>query len=166
MRFPSRVAGVPVCVLAVLTTACASSGVARHPVPTPSGPSSAVLRPDTGTIADTALNLRGIPYRNGGTDPSGFDCSGFTQYVFARHGIALPRAVEEQYQVGKKVKPRDLESGDLVFFETVSHGPSHVGIVIGDDQFVHAPSSKGVVRVERLSTEYWSKRYLSARRVN
>ena len=72
----------------------------------------------------------------------------------------------EQYESGKKVKPRDLESGDLVFFKTVSRGPSHVGIVIGEGQFVHAPSSKGVVRVERLSAEYWSKRFLAARRVN
>jgi len=157
MRFPCHPFAV-VCVLALLTTACATShprGAVFRPLPPPAE-----------TIASTALNLRGIPYRNGGSDPNGFDCSGFTQYVFARHGIALPRAVEEQYQVGKNVKPRDLESGDLVFFKTVSRGPSHVGIVIGEDQFVHAPSSKGVVRVEHLSTEYWSKRFLAARRIN
>ena len=118
------------------------------------------------SVADTALAFRGVPYRNGGSDPSGFDCSGFTQYVFAQHGIALPRSVEDQFEEGKKVKPRDLESGDLVFFKTVSRGPSHVGIIIGDDQFVHAPSSKGVVRVERLSAEYWSKRFIAGRRVD
>jgi cell wall-associated NlpC family hydrolase len=152
--------------LAVLTTACASTGNVPRPFPMPAGSASTVPAPVDTSVADTALTFRGVPYRNGGSDPSGFDCSGFTQYVFAQHGIALPRAVEEQFEVGKKIKPRDLESGDLVFFQTVSHGPSHVGIIVGDDQFVHAPSSKGVVRVERLSTEYWSKRFLSARRVN
>jgi cell wall-associated NlpC family hydrolase len=117
------------------------------------------------TVVATALTLRGIPYRNGGSDPGGFDCSGFTQYVFARSGVALPRAVEEQFQVGRNVKASDLESGDLVFFRTVSNGPSHVGIVIGGDQFIHAPSSNGVVRVERLSTDYWSRRFVAARRI-
>jgi peptidoglycan DL-endopeptidase CwlO len=152
--------------LAVLTTACASGGGVPRPFPTPAGSASAVRAPLGESVADTALTYRGVPYRNGGSDPNGFDCSGFTQFVFAQHGIALPRAVEEQFEQGKKVKPRDLESGDLVFFKTISRGPSHVGIVIGEDQFVHAPSSKGVVRVERLSAEYWSKRFLAARRVN
>lgn len=117
-------------------------------------------------IVDTALTFRGIPYRNGGSDPSGFDCSGFTQYVFALNGIALPRAVEEQFEVGQKIDAGDLASGDLVFFKTVSRGPSHVGIVIGGDQFIHAPSSRGVVRVERLSADYWSQRFIAARRVD
>ena len=165
----SRNLGGMAVVLAVLTTltgACASTGGVPHPFPSPSGSASAVPAPRTPSVADIALTFRGVPYRNGGSDPSGFDCSGFTQYVFAQHGIALPRAVEEQFEQGKKVKPRDLESGDLVFFKTVSRGPSHVGIVIGDDQFVHAPSSKGVVRVERLSAEYWSKRFLAGRRVD
>jgi cell wall-associated NlpC family hydrolase len=159
-------------VLAVLTTltlltgACASTGHAPRPFPTPSGSASAVPDPRATSVADIALAFRGVPYRNGGSDPSGFDCSGFTQYVFAQHGIALPRSVEDQFDQGKKVKPRDLESGDLVFFKTVSGGPSHVGIIVGDDQFVHAPSSKGVVRVERLSTEYWSKRFIAGRRVD
>jgi cell wall-associated NlpC family hydrolase len=153
-------------VLTVLTGACASTGGVPHPFPTPSGSASAVADPRSTSVADTALAFRGVPYRNGGSDPSGFDCSGFTQYVFAQHGIALPRSVEDQFEEGKKVKPRDLESGDLVFFKTVSRGPSHVGIIIGDDQFVHAPSSKGVVRVERLSAEYWSKRFIAGRRVD
>jgi|SRR4051812_14215844 cell wall-associated NlpC family hydrolase len=152
--------------LAVLTGACASTGNVPRPFPSPAGSASAVPAPPRSSVVDTALAFRGVPYRNGGADPSGFDCSGFIQYVFAQHGIALPRAVEEQFDQGKKVKPRDLESGDLVFFKTVSRGPSHVGMIVGDDQFVHAPSSKGVVRVERLSAEYWSKRFIAARRVN
>jgi cell wall-associated NlpC family hydrolase len=117
-------------------------------------------------LAGTALALRGIPYRNGGTDPSGFDCSGFTQYVFAQFGIALPREVREQFRVGTVVKPADLLAGDIIFFATTDPGPSHVAIAIGGDEFVHAPSSTGVVRVEHLSSSYWSPRYLGARRVN
>ena len=117
-------------------------------------------------LAGTALGLRGIAYRNGGSDPSGFDCSGFTQYVFAQYGIALPREVREQFRVGKAVKPDDLAAGDIIFFTTTDPGPSHVAIAIGGDEFVHAPSSTGVVRVERLTSSYWSPRYLGARRVN
>jgi len=179
-----------VCVWAVLTTACASTGAVPRPFPSPAGrsrvgapPEAAAAppatvaptapaapaslppsAPDTYSLVGTALNLRGVPYRNGGADPSGFDCSGFTQYVFAQHGIALPRAVEEQFQVGKAVKPDELASGDLVFFSTVSPGASHVGIAIGGDEFIHAPSSTGVVRVEHLSAGYWSRRFLAARR--
>jgi cell wall-associated NlpC family hydrolase len=116
-------------------------------------------------LAGTALSLRGIPYRNGGTDPSGFDCSGFTQYVFSQYGVALPREVREQYQVGKSIKPEDLAPGDIVFFSTIEPGPSHVAIAIGGDEFVHAPSSTGVVRVEHLTSTYWAPRFLAARRL-
>jgi cell wall-associated NlpC family hydrolase len=170
-RFPSRRRGA-VCALAVLTAlatltgACASTGNVPRPFPSPAGSAAPALRERPETIVGTALTLRGIPYRNGGSDPGGFDCSGFTQYVFAQSGIALPRAVEDQFDSGKKVKTRDLSSGDLVFFRTTSRGPSHVGIVIGDDQFIHAPSSKGVVRVERMSADYWAKRFIAGRRVD
>jgi cell wall-associated NlpC family hydrolase len=116
-------------------------------------------------LVGTALSLRGAPYRNGGADPQGFDCSGFTQYVFAQYGVSLPREVREQFEQGKSVKGgEELAAGDLLFFTTVAPGATHVGIAIGGDQFVHAPSSTGVVRVERLSASYWSARYLGARR--
>ena len=132
-RFPSRPRGA-VCVLAVLTTlavltgACARRSTAGAVAGPPAvslarrGPSRPQTAAGRGTIVGTALTLRGVPYRNGGSDPGGFDCSGFTQYVFARSGIALPRSVEEQFDEGKKVKPRDLSSGDLVFFKTTSRG--------------------------------------------
>jgi len=116
-------------------------------------------------IVSTAMMLRGIPYRNGGSDPSGFDCSGFVQWVFAQNGIRLPREVREQYGAGQTIDPRDVKPGDLLFFETVSRGASHVGVAIGGDQFVHAPSSQGVVRVERFSANYWAMRFVGARRV-
>ena len=116
-------------------------------------------------VTGTALALRGTPYRNGGSDPSGFDCSGFVYYVFGQHGLTLPRTVLEQSRVGRQVSQDRLEPGDLLFFSTVSAGPSHVGIAIGGDEFVHAPSGRGEVRVERMSAPYWSTRFVGARRV-
>jgi cell wall-associated NlpC family hydrolase len=117
-------------------------------------------------LSGTALSLRGAPYRNGGFDPSGFDCSGFVRYVYQQHGVAMPRQVREQFRVGKSIDRSQLEPGDLVFFSTVAPGASHVGIMIGGDQFVHAPSEKGVVRVESLAAQYWASRYVGAKRVS
>ncbi|PYR77884.1 MAG: peptidase P60 [Acidobacteria bacterium] len=116
-------------------------------------------------IVTTAMMYRGVPYRNGGSDPAGFDCSGFVQWVFAQNGVRLPREVRDQYDAGKKIDLKEVKPGDLLFFETVSRGASHVGVAIGGDQFVHAPSSTGVVRVERFTSAYWSKRFIGARRV-
>ena len=161
-------------VIAAVTSACASSGNVRpQPFPVPSGPGTpapstpAPPSPQTPvpTLIDTALSFRGTPYQNGGSDPKGFDCSGFTQWVFAQHGLALPREVEEQFKVGRKIKQDDLKPGDRVFFHTVSRGASHVGILVAGDQFVHAPSSKGVVRVESINSGYWSPRFVGARRL-
>ena len=116
-------------------------------------------------LSSTALSLRGAPYRNGGVDPNGFDCSGFVRYVYQQHGVTMPRAVREQFQVGKSVTRDHLEAGDLVFFSTVAPGASHVGMMIGGDQFIHAPSERGVVRVENLGAQYWASRYVGAKRV-
>ena len=162
--------------LCALTVACASTGAVPSPFPRPSAapagsaePSgrSATEEPTGGAgyaIAGTALGLRGVPYKNGGSDPSGFDCSGFIWYVFAQHGIGVPRTVTEQYLGGGKIDDEELQPGDLVFFRTSGRTVSHVGMAIGADQFVHAPSSHGEVRVERLSSRYWSPRYAGARR--
>jgi cell wall-associated NlpC family hydrolase len=115
-------------------------------------------------VVQTALEFIGIPYRNGGSDPSGFDCSGFVQYVFAQHGTSLPREVRDQYRHGRAIDPDDIAAGDLVFFETVARGASHVGIALGNGRFVHAPSSQGVVRVEPYTASYWARRFVGARR--
>jgi cell wall-associated NlpC family hydrolase len=114
------------------------------------------------------LAVKGTQYRNGGSEPSqGFDCSGLVQWVFAQHGTALPRETREQYQSGKKIDNDEVQPGDLVFFETVSKGPSHVGIALGGGEFVHAPSSRGVVRVENYKkSEYWADRWVGARRIS
>jgi cell wall-associated NlpC family hydrolase len=156
-------------------SACATTGAVPQPFPTPGGPTSApptaaapasTLPSDTYAISGTALALRGTPYRNGGSDPSGFDCSGFVWYVFTQHGVQVPRTVSEQFHAGSHVDARDLHAGDLVFFDTLNaHAATHVGISIGGDEFVHAPSSAGQVRVERLGSSYWAPRFVEARRL-
>jgi cell wall-associated NlpC family hydrolase len=120
---------------------------------------------DRPAVVGTALSLRGAPYRNGGSDPSGFDCSGFVAYVFAQQGLYMPRTVTEQYAQGQPVGQDVVSPGDLVFFSTVAPGPSHVGIAISPDEFVHAPSVSGVVRVESLNASYWSTRFVGTRRI-
>lgn len=120
---------------------------------------------DMYAVVGTALSLRGTPYRNGGSDPSGFDCSGFVWYVLGQHGIAVARTVSDQFRQGVEVSRETLEAGDLVFYATEAPGPSHVGMVVGGDEFVHAPSSRGDVRVERMSSRYWAARYVGARRL-
>ena len=157
-----------------MSAACASTGAVPHPFPTPgaTAPPAATRAGHVPTMADgyaiagTALTLRGAPYRNGGGEPGGFDCSGFTSYVFAQHGISLPHEVREQFRMGKGVAADRVAAGDLIFFSTVAPGPSHVAIAIGGEEFVHAPSSTGVVRVEHLSAGYWSQRFIGARRIN
>jgi peptidoglycan DL-endopeptidase CwlO len=116
-------------------------------------------------IVATALSLQGVPYRNGGADPTGFDCSGLVAYVFAQHGLAVPRTAAEQFTLGDQIDVNSLIAGDLVFFSTIAPGPSHVGIVVSGAQFVHAPSSNGVVRVDFMTSPYWASRYVGARRV-
>ena len=164
---------------AAAMTACASTGAVPQPfpgaptappTPAPAPPAASVvaapLSPRVGyAIAGTALSLRGVPYRLGGTDTSGFDCSGLVHYVFQQHGIAVPRSVAQLFRAGRPVSGDVVEPGDLVFFDTEAAGASHVGIAIGGDEFVHAPTSNGVVRVERIGGSYWSARYLGARRV-
>ena len=143
-------------------------------IPPPSAPGrSNPVMPGTGAgtangyaLSGTALSLRGAPYKDGGIDPSGFDCSGFVRYVYEQHGVAMPRQVRDQFRIGKNVDRDRLEPGDLVFFSTVAPGASHVGIMIGGDQFVHAPSERGVVRVESLTQQYWSSHFIGAKRVS
>ncbi|SDO07195.1 peptidoglycan-binding protein [Alkalicoccus daliensis] len=113
-------------------------------------------------IAD-ASNLIGVPYRWGGTTTAGFDCSGFTQYVYKKNGKNLPRTAAQQYNAGSHVSDANRRVGDMVFFETYTSGPSHNGIYIGNGQFIHAGSSTGVT-IASLNTNYWKQRYIGTRR--
>lgn len=114
-------------------------------------------------IIRNAQSLIGIPYVFGGTTTKGFDCSGFTQYVYKGSGIELPRTSYTQYGSGAAVKKDQLQSGDLVFFSTYDQGASHVGIYIGGGSFIHAASAG--IKITSLSDSYYSSRYIGARRV-
>lgn len=116
------------------------------------------------SIIETARQFLGVPYRFGGETPAGFDCSGLVQYVFGKQGKRLPRTADEQFKTGSAVELKKLEPGDLVFFSTYERDVSHCGIYLGEQQFIHASSSRGVM-VSRLDDVYWKPRYVGARRV-
>ncbi|GIP30763.1 hypothetical protein J23TS9_58930 [Paenibacillus sp. J23TS9] len=106
----------------------------------------------------------GTKYKTAGTTTSGFDCSGFTAYVFKHLGINLPHQSGSQFSMGSAVSRSDLRAGDLVFFNTSGSGVSHVGIYVGDGKFAHASTSRGVM-VSSLSDSYYVNRYVGAKRV-
>jgi cell wall-associated NlpC family hydrolase len=107
-----------------------------------------------------ALRYRGIRYVYGGTTPNGFDCSGFVQYIYAKFGIQLPRTVKAMEGCGAWVTRGDLVAGDLVIFRN----PRHVGIYASKGTFVHASSSRGVVR-DKLDQEYYRKRFVGGKNI-
>jgi len=118
-------------------------------------------------IAIEALSLVGIRYRYGGNSPEqGLDCSGLVRYVFKEAGgTDLPRTSNEMSRRGQPVDKQDLQPGDLVFFNTLNRAFSHVGIYLGNNQFIHAPSAGRNVRVENMDMTYWKTRFNGARRV-
>ena len=118
-------------------------------------------------LTEYALSLTGTPYKYGGTTPdSGFDCSGFVGHVFKHTmGKTLPRSSHEISRVGIAQKSGTLRPGDLVFYNTLNRTFSHVGLYLGDGQFIHSPSSGKVVAIVNMSEPYWQKRYNGARRI-
>lgn len=118
-------------------------------------------------VIKTAKNMLGVKYRYGGTSPSrGFDCSGLVQYSHKAAGIHLPRTTGLQYKAAKPISRRYLKAGDLVFFKTsVSRAVSHVGIYLGNNKFIHAPSSGKRVKISSMKEKYWRKRFTGAGRV-
>jgi cell wall-associated NlpC family hydrolase len=111
-------------------------------------------------VVAIALRYLGTPYRWAGSSLSGFDCSGFVMYVYGRLGVGLPHNSAQLWSVGKPVARKDLQPGDIVFF----NGPSHVGIYIGRGRFIHSPHAGDVVRVQRLSESWYGTTYDGARR--
>ncbi|MFD0712685.1 C40 family peptidase [Paenibacillus sp. GCM10027626] len=116
------------------------------------------------SLSEAVDAVMGTPYKWGGTTAEGFDCSGFILYVFNQFDVKLSRTSESQSKEGIEVAQEDLQPGDLVFFNTSGSGVSHVGIYMGDGQFAHSSSSKGV-KFNKLSEDYYSKRFVTARRV-
>ncbi|WP_152393510.1 C40 family peptidase [Paenibacillus guangzhouensis] len=125
------------------------------------GTVAAAEKPDLKVAVNEVI---GTPYKWGGTTTEGFDCSGFILHVFNQFKIELPRTSKEQSLFGTAVEQVDLKPGDLVFFNTDGKGVSHAGIYLGEDQFAHSSSSKGVM-ISKLSETYYKQRYMGARRV-
>lgn len=117
-------------------------------------------------IVGAARNLLGAPYLFGGTTPEGFDCSGYVAYVYSQSvGKKLPRRAAEQIKFGKAISPAKRGPGDLLYFWIEEQQIFHVGIYLGEDQFIHAPSRQGAVNIQRLHDPYWNRRYRGARRI-
>jgi cell wall-associated NlpC family hydrolase len=119
-------------------------------------------------VLASAISLEGTKYKYGGASPNtGFDCSGFVNYVYNKAAnLQLPRTTKGISRYGESVSKDDLAPGDLVFFNTARRAFSHVGIYIGDGNFIHAPSRGGAVRIESMQTSYWKARFDGAKRLD
>jgi len=122
---------------------------------------------DKKAVINAAKKMLGVRYHYGGTSPAkGFDCSGLVQYSHKAIGIQLPRTTGQQYKASKPIAKKFLAPGDLVFFKTaVSRAVSHVGIYLGNNLFIHAPSSGKKVKINSMKEKYWRKRFISAGRI-
>jgi cell wall-associated NlpC family hydrolase len=130
--------------------------------------SAGLGREPAAEVAFMALSLVDTPYAAGGSSPeTGFDCSGFVAYVYARAlQLRMPRTTSELARVGVAISRSDLRPGDLVFHNTLGRPFSHVGIYLGDMRFVHSPSTGGAVRVADMRLDYWTRRFDGARRIS
>ncbi len=135
----------------------ASSASSRSAKASSSSSSSGVLR--------TAYAQQGARYRFGGTSRGGFDCSGFTRYVYAKHGVSLPHSSAAQARTGTAVSKSSLKPGDLVFFSTRGRKVGHVGVYTGNGKFIHASNVRGGVKVDSLNSGYYASRFAGGRRV-
>lgn len=133
---------------------------------TPAPPVVVVPGTPLAELLSYASSLQGVAYHPGGSTPQqGFDCSGFVQHVYGRWGVPLPHNAEEMARTLPPVKQTDPHPGDLVFFNTLGHAYSHVGIYLGRDEFVHAPSRRSeTVMVSNMQDSYWRKRLDGVRR--
>ena len=157
------------CALAIAL--CTPVAFAVEPVATEQTTMLTRLQDLTSQASDLALRARsliGVRYKYGGDSPeNGLDCSGLVRYVFKDfRGAELPRTSAEISRLGERVDAKELQPGDLVFYNTLRRGFSHVGIYLGDNKFIHAPARGGEVRIESMDVSYWKKRFNGARRLN
>jgi len=154
--------------LLFLASVLVSCGSSRKSAYTPSRKSTSSVRVSTSKVVNDARTLVRKPYRYGGESPNGFDCSGFVKYVYAKHGVQLPRRSADQARYGKSVAIREARPGDLIFFKS-SGRVNHVGIVTATGgkfpSMIHSSSSKGVIEEDLDTSEYWRKRYAYIRRL-
>ena len=152
----------------ILTAVCAGWPPSTASANFTSAPTNFTTARDSVEIAsaaDHALAMLGAPYRYGGADRTGFDCSGLVYYSFQKIGIALPRDTGSLKETGVEVDPNKLVKGDLLFFDQEGKKSSHVGIYLGEGRFVHAPSTGGKVRTDNFHLAYWRKHFTGARRI-
>jgi cell wall-associated NlpC family hydrolase len=125
---------------------------------------------DSNVISDLLFHAfahMGLKYRSGGVSPdTGFDCSGFVKYVYQEtFGVSLPHQAAQMSQIGKTIDNQQLKLGDLVFYNTMRRNYSHVGIYLGNNRFIHSPSSGSGIRIESIDDKYWATRFDGARRI-
>jgi cell wall-associated NlpC family hydrolase len=170
-----RATGLPGVLATVLLAAGCAGTPARDPradggiPPVPTTPATVEPVPASnylrGPIAELALSMVGVQYRYGGADPrEGFDCSGLVYYAFTSNGHDVPRTSREQFNAAQKIPLAEAAEGDLVFFQD-QEKLSHVGIYLGDGQFVHAPSSGGTVSVANIDAPYYQRHLIGVGRL-
>ncbi|MDO4433714.1 MAG: C40 family peptidase [Alysiella sp.] len=143
-----------------------NSHAARQSTNIASSSNTPIAKKDADELLSSAMGFLGVAYRFGGTSPTGFDCSGFMQYIFRKtFAVNLPRTSAEQAQMGVQVNRADLQPGDMVFFRTSGNRISHVGMYVGNNRFIHAPRTGKNIEITSLSHQYWNSRYVTARRV-
>lgn len=144
--------------LPLMLGGCASQPPAISRLPATEGLKS----PARVTVVKTAERMLGTPYKPGGSSPRGFDCSGLVSYSYRNAGIHVPRTAAQQYSQSHHVADRDLQPGDLVFFKIQGRRITHVGIYLGQGQFVHAPGSGKLVSIDNLDNPYWRRHIAGA----
>lgn len=135
------------------------------PVITPTDKTNTPTKNGINSLIEYAKTLIGTPYKAGGSSPNGFDCSGFMHYVFQKIGISLPRSSKDMATVGNPIGKHELQLGDMVFFAHNGKRISHVGMYVGNGQFIHSPSSGKSVEITALDGHYWESRFVTARRI-
>lgn len=149
------------CLLIIASlTACGSSPKTRTYTHTPAAAGQSE------NVVKVAVSMIGKPYKYGGVSPkSGFDCSGLVYFSHRQNGITLPRTSYAQYKASQPISRKALRRGDLLFFRITGRKVSHVGIYLGNNRFVHAPSSGKKVSIGKLNSPYWSKRFIRGGRI-